>query len=92
MSPVRQEHLLRMIEEAFDVVRRIRGRRQDRGFADVIRDADAAATDLLGPQAAIAARLDPASPRPSSTSSPKRWRWRARGHPPPSFRSATAPP
>ena len=61
MSPVRQDYLLKMIEAAFEAVRRIRKRRQDGGFADAARDADAAIDELLGPQAAIAARLDPAT-------------------------------
>jgi hypothetical protein len=59
MSPVRQDYLLKMIEGAFEVLRRIRKRRQDGDAAGAIRDADAAADDLLGPMAAIAARMDP---------------------------------
>lgn len=59
MSPVRQDHLLRMIEQAFDVIRRIRQRRQDGDPAAAVRDADAAVDELLGPAAAVATRLDP---------------------------------
>lgn len=61
MSPVRQDHLLRMIEQAFDVVRRIRRRRQDGDPAAAVRDADAAIDALLGPAAGVAARLDPST-------------------------------
>jgi hypothetical protein len=59
MSPVRQDFLLRMIEEAFDVIRRIRQRRQEGDPAAAMRDADAAIDSLLGPAAAVATRLDP---------------------------------
>ena len=61
MSPVRQDFLLRMIEEAFDVIRRIRQRRQEGDPAAAIRDADAAIDSLLGPAAAVATRLDPST-------------------------------
>jgi len=61
MSPVRQDFLLRMIEEAFDVIRRIRRRRQDGDPAAAIRDADAAVDALLGPAAGVATRLDPST-------------------------------
>jgi hypothetical protein len=58
MSPVRQDYLLRMIEEAFDVIRRIRRRRQDGDPTTAIRDAEAAIDALLGPAAGVATRLD----------------------------------
>ncbi|HEX8211439.1 MAG TPA: hypothetical protein VF584_14805 [Longimicrobium sp.] len=61
MSPVRQDFLLRMIEEAFDVIRRIRLRRQDGDPAAAVRDADAAVDALLGPAAGVATRLDPST-------------------------------
>jgi hypothetical protein len=61
MSPVRQDFLLRMIEEAFDVIRRIRRRRQEGDPAAAIRDADAAIDALLGPAAGVATRLDPST-------------------------------
>jgi hypothetical protein len=47
-----------MIEEAFDVIRRIRARRRDGDPATAVRDADAAVDALLGPAAAVATRLD----------------------------------
>lgn len=61
MSPVRQDFLLRMIEEAFDVIRRIRRRRQDGDPAAAVHDADAAIEALLGPAAGVATRLDPST-------------------------------
>ena len=61
MSPVRQDYLLRMIEEAFAVIRRIRKRRQDGEAEAAARDAEGAVDALLGPQGAVAARLDPAT-------------------------------
>ena len=61
MSPVRQDFLLRMIEEAFDVIRRIRQRRQEGDPAAAIREADAAIDALLGPAAGVATRLDPST-------------------------------
>ncbi|HLL81768.1 MAG TPA: hypothetical protein VK420_03915, partial [Longimicrobium sp.] len=59
MSPVRQDYLLRMIEQAFDVIRRLRARRLDGDPAAAVRDADGAVDELLGPAAAVARRLDP---------------------------------
>jgi hypothetical protein len=50
-----------MIEQAFDVIRRIRLRRQDGDPATAVRDADAAAGALLGPAAGVATRLDPST-------------------------------
>jgi hypothetical protein len=58
MSPVRQDYLLRMIEQAFAVLRRIRERRRSDELADAVRDADGAVDELLGPAAAVATRLD----------------------------------
>lgn len=56
--PVRQDYLLRMIEQAFEVLRRIRKRRQDGDLAQAVRDADGAVDEILGPAAAVAVRLD----------------------------------
>jgi hypothetical protein len=50
-----------MIEEAFDVIRRIRRRRQEGDPAAAIREADAAIDALLGPAAGVATRLDPST-------------------------------
>lgn len=61
MSPVRQDYLLRMIEQAFDVIRRLRARRLDGDPAAGVRDADGAVDELLGPAAAVARRLDPST-------------------------------
>lgn len=58
MSPVRQDYLLRMIEQAFEVLRRIRLRRQSGELVRAVRDADGAVDELLGPAAAVATRLD----------------------------------
>jgi hypothetical protein len=58
MSPVRQDYLLRMIEQAFEVLRRIRKRREAGELALAVRDADRAVDELLGPAAAVATRLD----------------------------------
>ena len=59
--PVRQDYMLRMIEQAFEVMRRIRKRRQSGDLALALRDADGSLDDLLGPAAAIAVRLDSAT-------------------------------
>ena len=56
--PVRQDYLQRMIEQAFEVLRRILKRRQSGDLALAVRDADGALDDLLGPAAAVAVRLD----------------------------------
>lgn len=56
--PVRQDYLLRMIEQAFEVLRRIRKRRQDGDLVQAARDADGAVDEILGPAAAVAVRLD----------------------------------
>jgi len=61
MSPIRQNHLLRAVEEAMEAVRRIRLRRQEGDPAAAVRDAGVATEALLGPAAAVAARLDPAT-------------------------------
>jgi predicted NACHT family NTPase len=56
--PVRQDYLLRMIEQAFEVLRRILKRRQDGDLVQAVREADGAVDEILGPAAAIALRLD----------------------------------
>ena len=58
MSPVRQDYLLRMIEQAFEVLRRILKRRQSGEPAQAVREADGAVDEILGPAAAVATRLD----------------------------------
>jgi hypothetical protein len=61
MMPVRQDYLLRMIEQAFDVLRRILKRRQSGELAQAVREADGAVDEILGPAAAVAVRLDSAT-------------------------------
>jgi hypothetical protein len=56
--PVRQDYMLRMIEQAFEVMRRIRKRRETGDLMLAAREADGALDDLLGPAAAVAVRLD----------------------------------
>jgi hypothetical protein len=59
--PLRQNHLQRQVEEALEAVRRIRLRRREGEPGDAARDADDAVAALLGPSAAVAARLDPST-------------------------------
>lgn len=59
--PVRQDYLLRMIEQAFEVLRRIRKRRQAGELVQAVREADGALEEILGPAAAVAVRLDSAT-------------------------------
>ncbi len=56
--PVRQDYLLRMIEQAFEVLRRILKRRQAGEPNQAVREADGAVDEILGPAAAVAVRLD----------------------------------
>ncbi|HEX8430657.1 MAG TPA: hypothetical protein VF625_05185 [Longimicrobium sp.] len=58
---VQQDYLLRMIEQAFEAIRRMRRRSRDDDSRAALVDLDSAVADLLGPAAAVAERLDPAT-------------------------------
>jgi hypothetical protein len=73
MSPVRQDYLLRMIEQAFDVIRRLRARRLDGDPAAGVRDADGAVTSSWAPPPPWHGGWTHPPPRSSSTI-PSRWR------------------
>ena len=58
---LRQDFLLRAIEQAFEVMRRIRRRRDEGDARGALADLDGAIADLLGPAAGVAERLDVAT-------------------------------
>lgn len=58
---LQQDYLLRMIEQAFEAIRRMRRRRSEGDGQPALADLDSAVADLLGPAAAVAERLDPAT-------------------------------
>jgi hypothetical protein len=58
---IQRDYLLRMIEQAFEAIRRMRRRRSEGDASDALVDFDSAVADLLGPAAAVAERLDPAT-------------------------------
>lgn len=62
MPAARDDYLMRLLTQAAAALRRLRERLADGGAAeDVIRDASAAISALLGPQRPLLERLDPAS-------------------------------
>lgn len=62
--PTRDDYLLRMIEQAFEVLRRILRHSTEMEVPEALREVDAALREILGPQADVLARLDPATAVP----------------------------
>jgi hypothetical protein len=62
--PTRDDYLLRMIEQAFAVLRRILRRSTEAEVPEVLREIDTALHELLGPSAEVLQRLDAATAVP----------------------------
>jgi hypothetical protein len=56
--PARDDYLLRRIEQAFEVLRRILRRSTEAEVPEVLRELDDAVRELLGPAAEVMSRLD----------------------------------
>jgi len=64
MAPVRDDYLLRMIDRAFEVLRRVLGRSNGEAIPDSLRELDAAIGETLGASGEVAQRLDAATAVP----------------------------
>jgi hypothetical protein len=64
MAPLRDDYLLRTIEHAFQVLRRILGCSTEQEIPDALRDLDGALDEVLGPAASVVQRLDAATAVP----------------------------
>jgi hypothetical protein len=64
MPPLRDDYLLRTIEQAFQVLRRILRRKMEIEIPAALDEIDAATAELLGPAAPVVQRLDAATAVP----------------------------
>jgi hypothetical protein len=64
MPPVRDDYLLRVIEQAFQILRRITRRKEEQELPAALAEVGDAITEVLGPAAEIAQRLDAATAVP----------------------------
>jgi hypothetical protein len=64
MPPLRDDYLLRMIEQAFQILRRMMRNRTELDLPDALAEVDAAIPQILGPSADVCSRLDAATAVP----------------------------